>query len=175
MTSTDNTEGSSCFALKTHRHIEDKGSLQLVSNSCLLVKSDDDEYTAKNAQPVIEPTYRMQPKKKLTRFLMEELINSVMEENFAEDECFLKHDYSAADAGKFCTSITTLIKKHLIDLGYERHKYVVQAMCVPCMGQGLDLASRMISDTRWDEYAVKEITPNSSMKVFIHVYSLYAE
>ncbi|XP_071942410.1 dynein light chain Tctex-type protein 2B-like isoform X2 [Antedon mediterranea] len=117
----------------------------------------------------------MQPNKKLTGGVMHELISTVMDENLAEEDGFLKQEYSAVNAGKFCTTITTLIKDRLIDLGYERYKCVVQVVCVPCMGQGLDLASRMVSDTRWDDYTTKEISPNPSMKLFIHAYSVYTE
>lgn len=118
----------------------------------------------------LAPTYKLMPdeEQRFKPTTVYDLVAAVVRERFAE------YEYSRFTAPKFAKSAAAAINDKLKELGLPRYKYVTNVTVAQQYGQGLDVTSRCVWDTKTDSYTTVHIS-TPTLIVIASVHAVYFE
>ena len=126
--------------------------------------------TLSNKPRQLENTYKMAPDSEIIFRPM--LVHKEVKQTL---ESYLKYEeYSAEESGKLTAFLTDLIKDKVKEIGFKRHKFIVQVVLGSKSGQSLEMASRCLWDPETDNF-VSVSYENGSIIVTANIYAVYFE
>merc|ERR1719219_1011391 len=114
-----------------------------------------------------ENTFREGPTKPFKNYQVREIIEQVV-----NSKCSRETIYHGEKSKELMNAIILEVKEKTKELGFDRHKLIVQGTCGEIKGQGLRVATRCLWDSTNDNYASYSFK-NSGFWICVMVFGLY--
>jgi hypothetical protein len=132
--------------------------------------SDVPDTDDKPKRPVtpMENTYRMEPYTKFSAKQVTQIIEEVLEGQLEEEE------YDPRATKQMAKTLSTIITSRVKSLKFDRYKIVTIVTLGQVADQGVQIASRCLFDTQWDNFGSGSYK-NSSLFGVATVFGIYYE